>query len=1729
MLRNKYLQKVVVVFMLLTFTTEIFFPTVSYALTNGPSQPEYTNYESAETTDVVNLLTGDLTYSIPLVNLPGPGGGFTMPLAYHSGLTLEHEASWVGLGWSLNPGAIARSVNQYHDDAWGDLTNSNDKLVVHVENTGGYGYSNNYILFQTSYDSNKGYGGSMSFLDLTIGWDEKGIGSSIGFAGVTYNRRNKDWDIDVFQVGCFVVSTAMTFGAGNYINSWASFGQAAAGDLMGKAISAGIGITMGGYSNSSVGYMGWRTSQSGNFFKQKYKYWLDGSRDEGMFGTLYLAKMRKMAGSGMVDQPRVFTDGQNTNPNSYHQPQLFYYFSDWYGVGSDMHIDYDNSDYRLVANPTSLAHDSYSVMGQDISGNIQPYHLSVGSLATPRKMSSVHQKIDLIPFLDNKVQFRYLADFSNKYTYHKGDANDQFGFNHKLLRQSGSTMSNLFYEIFDNTLKNRYTGASDWKEKSRYGLTSDRLVHGKHIDWYNNEEIKNGTPITKGFLDFLPSSQRTTFRNGCPNKGIGGFSVTAENGVTYHYALPVYNFAEYSKQYEDGTTNYNSIQNFNPYAHTWLLTAITGPDFIDRGEVGILDDADYGYWVKLEYGNFSSQYKWRVPYNYDGASPESATLKTFSEGYRNTYYLDKVSTKTHTALFVKDVRNDARSHYRGIGVTTSNLGINEEFPSSSLSLKEIFVMTNEDYNKLTTANGVGIGVPAFGKSSGGTLYGLFRTSDMPNNVIDVNDISANANYRTFLESNSLNRILFNYSYNLCKGAPNSFTPEPVSSGKLTLESVSLFAQNNNKIMPDYKFYYGNNVNYDQNKWDGWGTYKTNGDQSLPSWHGASAIATDGYAWTLNKIQTPLGATIDITYERDDYSKVAENILNPSFNISAHNLGTGAGIPPSCNCLGPSSSGTRLTKYFSTGQTLTLSGFVHRYYGPLNPDYHDPYTINVTIASLTDDKIVFSENLVTLLNLSPLYNLDPVVQVTLNGQTLSSKTDSRYGGDLRVAELKISDNISSNKTRYFYTENGDPNGVSSGVVSREPEFIGDYQYPFYKFYDWPSTPVIYKTVTVLNGQLSTNTDYVNKTVYNFEMPHSNMISYVGNTQIYDGYLSDIYYPTGDDLMAYKKYKYIMDIKTSKIGQLKSIATYDKTGAVKNSTTLIYTEPDYQGVFTEGTILSEMVGQYNGSLYFHKLFRTTKTYYPSVLTEVQTNNNGITTSSKNTLFDFISGKVIEKEYVNSLGVKYGTIEVPAYERYSDMGPKAISLNNDNSNKNMLFQTTGQYLYKYTPGAWTTTPMTLTLNSSASGINNYTADLGSFPLLPTYRAGYWCGLDAMINGVSTYIVVQIKSIATNRKSFTFDWGGTLSNPAKLGYGPNNLVSVGIQTWDNNWSERKFKDDLLLFYNEPISSQKIWREKASYTWNSTKLNSDGTFNSFKDFDWTLSSQGDDRWLKTGEALNYDPYSRLIESRGIEKKDAQNNDVSWNFSSTGYGYNQKYPLFSVANANNYEAAYSGAEDLGVPYASDGFGGEFVRSAGTIEDTKAHTGKNSLKLTTSQYGFIHKARVEPFTELGKPVSGIKKGRTYKASVWVHKDSDPTAQLYWHMQTSTGVNASTSNAGAVTLSSMNNVAAIGNWKLLQADITITGDYPGYLFVVGCTNQGSTPSYFDDIRLHPIESSMTTNVYDSRTGLITHVLDENNFYTRYVYDSKNRISEVYKETIKGEIKKNQYTYNFGRGNN
>ncbi|WP_139367125.1 hypothetical protein [Sediminibacterium ginsengisoli] len=87
-------------------------PAVSYALTSGPSQPEMQAFTPVSASDMVDPFTGDFSYNIPLLDVDG----YPVNLSYQADATLDDEASWVGLGWNITPGALNRQLRGLPDD-----------------------------------------------------------------------------------------------------------------------------------------------------------------------------------------------------------------------------------------------------------------------------------------------------------------------------------------------------------------------------------------------------------------------------------------------------------------------------------------------------------------------------------------------------------------------------------------------------------------------------------------------------------------------------------------------------------------------------------------------------------------------------------------------------------------------------------------------------------------------------------------------------------------------------------------------------------------------------------------------------------------------------------------------------------------------------------------------------------------------------------------------------------------------------------------------------------------------------------------------------------------------------------------------------------------------------------------------------------------------------------------------------------------------------------------------------------------------------------------------------------------------------------------------------------------------------------------------------------------------------------------------------------------------------
>jgi hypothetical protein len=88
------------------------FPSFKHPTIGGPSQPEMSKFMPVGADNMVNPFTGKFSYNIPLLDV----GGYGVNMFYNSGITMDQDASWVGLGWDINPGTISRNMRGIPDD-----------------------------------------------------------------------------------------------------------------------------------------------------------------------------------------------------------------------------------------------------------------------------------------------------------------------------------------------------------------------------------------------------------------------------------------------------------------------------------------------------------------------------------------------------------------------------------------------------------------------------------------------------------------------------------------------------------------------------------------------------------------------------------------------------------------------------------------------------------------------------------------------------------------------------------------------------------------------------------------------------------------------------------------------------------------------------------------------------------------------------------------------------------------------------------------------------------------------------------------------------------------------------------------------------------------------------------------------------------------------------------------------------------------------------------------------------------------------------------------------------------------------------------------------------------------------------------------------------------------------------------------------------------------------------
>ncbi|MFZ6013385.1 MAG: hypothetical protein ACOYXT_23790 [Bacteroidota bacterium] len=796
MIRSRLLLKSFAIFFVVEIIVNTVLPTVSLALTAGPTAPEATSFEPVDTTDMVNLSTGDFVYNIPLLEVPGPSGGYPINLSYHAGIEPDLDASWVGLGFSINAGAINRTVDGAPDDYFG--SNGVQRTFWEGGTSKAFSTGATYgpLTADLTYSSDTYRGLSVSH---TVGIEAHGYKTGLGITYSVDAFGNRDTDVGISfkseHEGRIESISQML----ESVSSFSSIKTAAK-----SYFSNRIGVNVQKTKEAGVSTKGLDVNinipvkNQGVSYRlsAKYqRYWIDEQVTSKLYGSMYL--------------PETKPGYDDIRDHNYDITDLSFLEAENGGFNSPLKIA-DNSSKGMAG--TFLAYDQYNVTGQGIGGAIRPYHLNSNLYRATQRDKDNKVIVQSYPLGGNiKPGFRFVNDFSNSFLYDQDD-----------FTIDGSDANNPLKFSF----KNEKISTGDGSGVD--GFENGELAGSRSIKWYTKAQVFGTEPIDLIKCNSLGYGN-TPNLNGSEN-GVAGIKITNESGVSYHYALPVYSYDEYSY---NGTVDFKNKKSGNTYkrktryAYTWLLTAVTGPDFVDRNSDGKANDGDFGYWITFDYGMWAGSYSWRNPaqgYNKD----VDQLYDFFSKGKKEIYYLNAIRSQTHTALFVKELRPDGKGVVPEIAeavqidsdhnVTKIDEGGFEPVGSthavSTLRLKEILLFQNKDlsYDPNTLA----------GRS---TVYdnSILVNEGIPHtvnyhrgsNVIDIHDVE---DIEQDLIAKTVRTIHFNHSYDLCPGTPNSFTSSidqmnPAqdyaawTNGKLTLNSLRFGGKGGQSLMPDTKFGY----------------------------------------------------------------------------------------------------------------------------------------------------------------------------------------------------------------------------------------------------------------------------------------------------------------------------------------------------------------------------------------------------------------------------------------------------------------------------------------------------------------------------------------------------------------------------------------------------------------------------------------------------------------------------------------------------------------------------------------------------------------------------------------------------------------------------------------------------------------------------------------------------------------------------------------------------------
>lgn len=364
-----------------------------------------------------------------------------------------------------------------------------------------------------------------------------------------------------------------------------------------------------------------------------------------------------------------------------------------------------------------------------------------------------------------------------------------------------------------------------------------------------------------------------------------------------------------------------------------------------------------------------------------------------------------------------------------------------------------------------------------------------------------------------------------------------------------------------------------------------------------------------------------------------------------------------------------------------------------------------------------------------------------------------------------------------------------------------------------------------------------------------------------------------------------------------------------------------------------------------------------------------------------------------------------------------------------------------------------------------------------------------------------------------------------APTGSASTNFSGASANVYSQSALARSYNSGTNTYTNTSVTLPYFFN-KSSFNWAGA-VGSIDTYGLYKKselssnpFNFSSPYSSNSKWRFGGEISLMDDKGHTIETRSFNNK----------FNATKLDFTGKYVLSQISNCNYQSFTYSGFEYTGTSGITDGEVNIPTSVCTITNNITAHTGSYVAAITTTGMGPNYSIAYGGTGTYGEEL-GLLRDRIYRASVWTHTSSATSSRIVINLDGSIGGTPS-SQTMSMTITDAKAVT-IGAWKLLYVDIKVPATYTSS---GGTTNKltayidvpGSGIGYFDDFQFHPIESSVSSKVYDPTNGRIVAEINSEGYATKYVYDAAGRLTAMYQE-IPGVglklIKTN--TYNYARG--